>query len=107
MSDYVTVTTTTDNPDEAQRLSTGAVEARLAACGQVSAPITSTYWWEGKLETSTEYRVDFKTRSELADTLTTHITTTHSYDTPEVIVTPITGGNRAYLAWITAETTQR
>lgn len=103
----MTVTTTTDNPDEAQRLSATAVEARLAACGQVSAPITSTYWWDGKVETSSEYRIDFKTRAELAGTLTAHIVAAHSYDTPEVIITPIQGGNPAYLAWITAETTSR
>lgn len=104
MADFVTVTTTTDNPEEAQRLSATAVEARLAACGQVSSPITSTYWWEGKVETATEYRIDFKTRRELAARLVDHITAAHSYDTPEVIVTPIEGGNPAYLMWIDVET---
>ena len=104
MTDFVTVTTTTDNPDEARRLSGSAVEARLAACGQVSSAITSTYWWEGKIETATEYRVDFKTRSELAAALVLHLTSAHSYDTPEVIVTPIESGNPAYLTWITAQT---
>jgi len=104
MTDYVTVTTTTDSTEEAQRLSASAVEARLAACGQVSQPITSTYWWQGKLETATEYRVDFKTRAALAQRLTEHLKSAHSYDTPEVIVTPVLGGNPAYLDWISAET---
>jgi periplasmic divalent cation tolerance protein len=102
--EYVTVTTTTDNDDEAERLANGAVTARLAACAQVSAPITSTYWWDGKVETATEYRVDFKTTAALAERLTEHLRSVHSYDTPEVIVTPILGGNPAYLAWVKAET---
>lgn len=106
MTDFVTVTTTTDNPDEAQSLAASAVQARLAACAQVSTPIASTYWWEGKVETAQEYRVDFKTRAELADRLTQHVKAAHSYDTPEVIVTPIVGGNPAYLEWIAAETSQ-
>lgn len=104
MTDYVTVTTTTDSAEEAQRLSASAVQARLAACGQVSEPITSTYWWQGKVETATEYRVDYKTRAELAERLTEHLKAAHSYDTPEVIVTPVLGGNPAYLDWISAET---
>lgn len=106
MTDFVTVTTTTDSAEEAQRLSASAVEARLAACGQVSSPITSTYWWQGKVETATEIRIEFKTRSELAAKLVDHIAAMHSYDTPEVLVTPISTGHPSYLAWID-EVTER
>jgi periplasmic divalent cation tolerance protein len=104
MTEFVTVTTTTDTAEEAQRLSASAVEARLAACGQVSAPIASTYWWEGKIETASEYLIEFKTRADIADRLTDHLKANHSYDTPEVVITPIMGGNPAYLAWIETET---
>ncbi|HTJ71454.1 MAG TPA: divalent-cation tolerance protein CutA [Actinospica sp.] len=103
-TDYVTITTTTDNDDEAARLSTDAVTARLAACAQVGT-IASTYWWNGKVETAKEHRIDYKTTAALADRLTEWIKEAHSYDTPEVIVTPIIGGNAAYLAWVGAETT--
>jgi len=103
-TDHVTVTTTTDSEDEAKRLAASAVQARLAACAQVSQPITSTYWWQGKVETATEYRIDYKTASRLADRLREHIVEQHSYDTPEVIVTPIIDGNPAYMLWILQET---
>ena len=103
-TDYVTITTTTDSADEAERLATSGVGERLAACAQVSQPITSTYWWQGVMETATEYRIDFKTTAALAERLTEHLKTSHSYDTPEVVVTPIIGGNPAYLEWI-GETT--
>lgn len=102
--DYVTVTTTTDSEDEAKRLATSAVESRLAACAQTSSPIASTYWWDDRVQTATEYRVEFKTKSALAVELTEHIKGAHSYDTPEVVVTPILSGNPAYLQWITTET---
>lgn len=102
-SDHVTVTTTTDSADEAKRLAESAVQNRLAACAQIS-PITSTYWWEGKIETATEFRIDYKTASARADALTEHIKATHSYDVPEVIVTPIIDGNPAYMLWILQET---
>ena len=106
MSDYVVVTTTTDSAEEAERLARSAVEAGLAACAQVSAPITSTYWWNGAVETASEYRVEFKTRAALGERLTAHVRASHSYDTPEVIVTPIVGGNPDYLAWIDRETAE-
>lgn len=106
VSEYVLVTTTTDSVDEAQRLAMTAVQARLAACAQVSAPITSTYWWEGVVEATTEYRIDFKTDRELAVRLAEHLKATHSYDVPEVIFVPILGGNPSYLAWISEVTAQ-
>ena len=49
--------TTTSNRADADRLATGAVEARLAACAQIDGPITSHYYWEGKLERAEEFRV--------------------------------------------------
>jgi periplasmic divalent cation tolerance protein len=58
---YCQVATTTDSREAAEVLSRSAVEARVAACGQVGGPITSTYWWEGTVETAEEWRITFKT----------------------------------------------
>jgi periplasmic divalent cation tolerance protein len=104
MSDFVTVTTTTDSLEEARRLSAAVVESRLAACGQVSSPITSTYWWQGNVETATEYRIEFKTREPLARLLVEFLKDRHSYQTPEILVTPIVAGHHDYLDWIATET---
>ena len=106
MTDYAIVMTTTDDAAEAKRLTGSVVRARFAACAQISAPITSTYWWNGVVETASEYRVEFKTRREFADRLVQHIKALHSYDVPEVLVVPILGGNPAYLAWIDQETSR-
>ncbi len=103
MSDYVTVTTTTDSLDEANRLSAVAVEARLAACAQVSAPVMSTYWWQGRVETATEYRIEFKTRGPLARQLLDFLKERHSYETPELLVMPVVTGHQDYLDWIDVE----
>jgi periplasmic divalent cation tolerance protein len=104
MSDFVTVSTTTDDVDEARRLSAAAVEARLAACGQVSSPVTSTYRWRGEVETATEFRIEFKTREPIARLLLAFLKERHSYETPELLVTPIVTGHQGYLDWIAAET---
>lgn len=103
---YVVVTTTTDSAEEAASLASSAVTARLAACGQVSQ-IRSAYWWDGAVQQADEWRIDFKTPAGRRDDLTAHIVDEHSYDTPEVIVTPIFGGSADYLAWLDAETRPR
>jgi periplasmic divalent cation tolerance protein len=98
------VSTTTDSKDAAAGLARSAVEARLAACGQVVGPIESVYWWEGKVDTAVEWLVLFKTTADRSDGLVEHLRSRHSYDVPEIIVTPITGGNSAYLSWVRDET---
>jgi periplasmic divalent cation tolerance protein len=103
MTAYVTVTTTTDNLPEAYRLAEAAVTGRAAACAQVSPPVVSTYSSKGRIRTTTEYRVEFKTSVDLADRLTNLLTKNHSSDRPEVVVTPIIGGNPTYLRWIGSE----
>ncbi len=96
--------TTTDTRDEAERLARTAVERRLAACGQVLGPITSTYWWNDAVETATEWQCLLKTTAARLDALRAHLEAEHSYETPEVIATPILGGSATYLAWIERET---
>jgi periplasmic divalent cation tolerance protein len=101
------VLTTTDSREEAERLARLAVEARLAACGQVAGPVTSTYWWQGSIETASEWHVWLKTTGQRLDALIDQIRSNHSYDVPEIIASPIASGNPPYLEWIAEETTPR
>jgi len=103
MTDHLTVLTTTDSPDSAAALARSAVTARLAACAQVDGPITSTYRWRGSVETAQEWRILLKTTAARYPALEAHLKAEHSYDTPEVIATPIVTGSPEYLAWLTAE----
>jgi periplasmic divalent cation tolerance protein len=106
-ADYVQVSATTDSPDAAAELARSAVRARVAACAQVVGPIASVYWWEGKIDEAQEWLVLFKTTAARSDALVAHLRSLHSYEVPEIISTPVTGGNPAYLAWITDETRPR
>ena len=101
---YCQVVTTTDAREAADALGRIAVEARVAACAQVVGPITSTYWWEGKIETAEEWQVTFKTTTQRYAALEENIRAHHSYDVPEILCTPVMAGNPAYLEWLTAQT---
>jgi periplasmic divalent cation tolerance protein len=103
-AEFLAVLTTTDSEDRARRLAATAVEQRLAACAQVDGPITSVYQWQGKVETDAEWRVLYKTTATRYTGLEAHIRSVHTYDTPEIIATPITGGGDEYLAWLRTET---
>jgi periplasmic divalent cation tolerance protein len=102
--DCLQVVTTTDSRDEADRLARSAVEGRLAACAQVVGPVTSTYWWEGAVQTATEWQCVLKTTAARFDELRAHLERQHSYETPEIVATPIVAGGAAYLDWIRQET---
>ncbi|GGY31846.1 divalent-cation tolerance protein CutA [Streptomyces omiyaensis] len=97
------VTTTTDSRAKAEALARGAVEARLAACAQVSGPVTSVYHWKSAVETAEEWRVDLKTTEGRYAALETHLLAAHDYETPELLATPVVRGSAAYLEWLETE----
>jgi periplasmic divalent cation tolerance protein len=98
------VSTTVDAAHAAHALAHSAVQARLAACGQVVGPIESVYRWRDAIETATEWLVLFKTAADRFEELVAHLRERHTYEVPEIIAVPIVAGNPAYLSWIEAET---
>jgi periplasmic divalent cation tolerance protein len=101
---YCVVLTTVDSRAVADALSHDVVAARLAACGQVLGPITSTYWWQDELQTTQEWQVQFKTSFDRYSELAALLRARHPYDVPEIVCTPIIDGNPAYLRWLDTET---
>jgi len=79
-------------------------EKRLAGCIQIIGPITSTYWWRGKLEKSKEYLLAIKTGKGLYKEVEKEIKKTHPYKVPEIIAIPIIEGSEEYLKWLSKET---
>jgi periplasmic divalent cation tolerance protein len=67
MSDFIQITTAIDSEEGAQKIAQILVEQRLAACVHVAGPVTSTYWWQGKMEVEKEWTCTAKTRKELYD----------------------------------------
>jgi periplasmic divalent cation tolerance protein len=103
MTGFIQVITTVGSQDEAARIARVLVERRLAACVQVSGPITSVYRWQGKIETSDEWTCTAKTSSGLYAAVEGVIRELHSYEVPEILAVPIAAGSAAYLAWLHGE----
>lgn len=102
--EHAVVLTTIDSEEAARAISDGVVAAGLGACAQIVGPITSVYQWEGEVRADLEWRIEVKTAADRVEALIDYIRERHSYDVPEVIATPITGGNGDYLDWLRAET---
>ena len=105
MTEFIQVTTAIDSKEGAQKIAQILVERRLAACVHVTGPITSTYWWQGKMEKEEEWTCTAKTRKELYGDVERTIREAHPYDEPEIVALPIVNGSQSYLNWIVAETT--
>ena len=104
MTDYIQITTTTENEEQALDIARILVERRLAACVQVSGPINSVYRWKDKIELSREWVCMIKSTNELYKKIEKTILEMHPYEVPEILAVPITEGNRDYLKWVDEET---
>ena len=104
MSGFIQVVTTTARREESERIARELVEARLAACVQIIGPITSTYRWQGAIETGEEWQCWIKTRTGLFARVEAAIRRIHPYEVPEILATAIEAGSASYLAWLEAET---
>ncbi len=103
MSDCVQVSTTLPDEALAQQLGKQLVEERLAACAQIVGPVSSTYWWQGRIEQAREWYCHLKTTAVVSAELSRRIRELHPYEVPEIIVVSIIEGNSSYFQWI-AET---
>lgn len=102
--DYVLVITTVDSEEAAERLARSAVEAELAASGQVSGGVSTTYRHKGEVLQGQEWQVAFRTARDRYPELEAHLVKEHPYDSPEVIAVPIVAGLPGYLEWISRAT---
>ena len=104
LEDFAVVLATAPDMDLARRLAKAALEAKLAACANIVPAVEAHYWWKGKLESSDEVLLIFKTRQQLLPKLERAVREIHPYDTPEFVALPLTAGSRKYLAWLADNT---
>ena len=94
------VVTTISERKDAEALADAVLESRLAACVQISGPIDSRYWWNGRIEKSAEWLLTIKTRRDLYKRLERLLLERHPYDQPEIIGTAVSEVTAGYLKWL-------
>ena len=99
-NDYIIVLATTANKAEAEKISQALLKERLIACANIINPVTSFFFWSGKIDRAEECLVVMKSRRDLFGELAERLKGLHSYEVPEVLALPIVGGSAAYLGWM-------
>ncbi len=103
MDDVIQLQTTTDRRESALALAQDLVAHGLAACVQISGPVTSVYRWQGKVEQAEEWVCVIKTVRRLYAQVEQRIREMHDYDEPEIIAVSIVAGSPSYLDWLRAQ----
>ena len=106
MPQFVLLYTTWPDAEKAAAAGKAAIEARLAACANVFAPIRSIYRWEGKVEQAEEVPMTLKTTGAAAGPLRDLLVGLHPYQLPCILALPIEPeqSHPDFLAWIQVET---
>ncbi len=99
-TEYIMVFVTTANKAEAEKISQALLKERLIACANIVNPISSFFFWSGKIDRAEECLVVMKSRRDLFGELAERLKGLHSYEVPEVLALPIVEGSVAYLGWL-------
>ena len=89
-------------PDEAtaKRIAAALVSERLATCVNRVTGMTSTYFWDGRLQDDAEILLIIKTTAARLAELAARLKVLHPYELPELVALQVAGGNEQYLQWV-------
>ena len=80
------------------------VEERLCAGSHNMGSIRTIYWWAGRVQHGSEFRVSLHTRLSLVPEIAARVQQEHQFEVPCVVAMPLIGGLPDYLRWVVAET---
>ena len=95
------VVTTYPSRETALAAVDAALAGRLAACANIVSA-HSRYWWAGRVESSEESVVLFKTVPKRVGALFRYLEANHPYDVPEIVEVDAPRVRSAYLRYLAA-----
>jgi periplasmic divalent cation tolerance protein len=93
---------TVSDEKEATKIAHILLKEKLIACANIVDPISSFFWWEGKIDKANEFLVIMKSRKSLFKKLSEKVKELHSYEVPEIIALSVIEGLPSYLNWLGA-----
>jgi periplasmic divalent cation tolerance protein len=97
---YIIIMVTTAGREEAETIVQRLLEAKLIACANIIGPVSSHFYWSGKMEKAEEYLTFMKSRRDLFEKLSETVKALHSYEVPEILALPVVEGSKAYMDWL-------
>lgn len=99
-SELVLALSTAPDAEQARRIARTLVEERLIACASLVPGVTSIYRWQGAVQAEAEVLLVMKTRRSLVPRLKERLPALHTYEVPELVVTPLVDGLDPYCRWV-------
>ncbi len=99
-SSYAVIMVTAANREEAEKIARHLLAEKLIACANIISPVSSLFYWSGKIEKADEHLLLMKSRLDLFEELSESIKALHSYEVPEIIALPIIRGLSTYIEWL-------
>jgi len=103
MTGFIQVFITINDNEKAKEIAGILLEKKLAACVQISGPVTSLYRWKGNLEEDQEWLLTVKSSRALYPELEDLVRQTHPYEVPEILAVTVELGNNDYFDWMEKE----
>ena len=101
-NNFFVILVTAPDVKVARKIAQGALEQKLIACANIVPKIESHYWWQGKMDSSAEALIVFKTTLSNVRALEKFVLVQHPYETPEFVALPMASGTNRYLDWLAA-----
>jgi periplasmic divalent cation tolerance protein len=101
-NNFFVVLVTAPDMKVARKLTRAALREKLVACANLIPKVESHYWWRGKIDSSAEVLLVFKTTQPKVRAFEKFVLANHPYDTPEFVALPMASGTRRYLDWMSA-----
>jgi periplasmic divalent cation tolerance protein len=92
--------TTCPDTEVAGRIAEALVNERLAACVNQLPAVSSTYIWNGVVQTDAEVLLMLKTTEARFEALKSRLIELHPYELPELVAIGVCAGAENYLAWV-------
>ena len=102
MNEYIIVKTLCDDKQIVEKISKDLLLKHLVSGTQIST-VESTYWWNNKIESSTEYLLEVRTKKSLFKEVEEIIKKIHPYEVCEISYYEI-NGSKEFLNWIEVNT---
>ncbi len=104
MTDLIMVRVTCPSQRVAEDIAEAVVEARLAACANISGQVSSTYRWKGVVEQAFEVELTLKTTESHWAAIEQLVAKKHPYDVPAIVALPCLQANALYETWVKENT---
>ncbi len=98
---FIFIYITSPDKRQAKKIAKKLLKAKLIACANIF-PISSLYWWQGKIVDDNEYVLIAKTIEKNFEKVKNEIEKIHPYKAPCITKIPVSA-NKKFFNWLKSE----